>query len=487
MKDYIKIIEEDFQEEIQFLQGLVRINSEQKEAVSTEDGAFYPFGQGVEDAYQYTLRGGEQMGFTAADASHYGGHLEYGTAKPILGILAHLDVVPAGDGWTHAPYDGDLEDGWMYGRGTTDDKGPLVAALFAMRALKKAGYEPSARIRLIIGLDEETGSIGMGKYIEELGSADYGFTPDADFPVVYAEKGILTFDLVKKIKTQGSKGLRLNKIEGGAASNMVPDFARALVRADREETYTRIREHAAEFVQDWKTREAEGFVPSIQIRNTGKSLAILVEGKAAHGASPELGVNAISVLMDFLSGLNFASEEVNDWIAFYTDHIGYDLQGERIGCQMRDDLSGALSFNVGLAGTDKQTFTWTVNVRYPVSRTAEDVCKGIEEVIKDYEIGLVVGDGLPPICQSPDSPLVKTLVDSYREFTGDDQSQPLAIGGGTYARTMPHHIAFGAAFPGDEDRMHQRDERLSPDRLLTTTKIYAKALYALSQPDFKVE
>ena len=63
----------------------------------------------------------------------------------------------------------------------------------------------------------------------------------------------------------------------------------------------------------------------------------------------------------------------------------------------------------------------------------------------------------------------------------------MTIGGGTYARSMKNHVAFGSFVPRRPDVMHQRDERLALDRFETMTKIYAKAIYKLSQRIFRFD
>ena len=190
--------------------------------------------------------------------------------------------------------------------------------------------------------------------------------------------------------------------------------------------------------------------------------------------------------MDFLGGLNFADEQVNDIIGFYNDHIGFNLGGERMGCEMSDDVSGSLTFNVGVLSFDRKALSLTINVRYPVKCTEDAVYKGITETIEKYAIGLVKKSSQEPIFFDVDTPMIKTFMEVYQEFTGDMDTPPMTIGGGTYARSMKNHVAFGALFPGDPDVMHQRDERLALDRFETMTKIYAKAIYKLSQKDFSI-
>ena len=226
-----------------------------------------------------------------------------------------------------------------------------------------------------------------------------------------------------------------------------------------------------------------GICPVISAKGIGSSLEISVEGKSAHGAHPDLGLNAVSILMEILGKLNFANEELNDIIAFYNNHLGFDTGGERMGCDYSDEPSGHLTLNVGVLTYDRKSMSFTINIRYPVTMAEDDVYEGIIKITDEYDLGIVKKGSQDPIFFPEDSSLITTFMDVYQEFTGDYESKPLRIGGGTYARSMKNCVAFGALFPGDPDLMHQRDERLALDRLLTATKIYAKAIYKLTQPD----
>lgn len=492
--EYEKILEQNNDQMIEALQAVLRFCSEQAEPVTTAEGEVYPFGQGVQDAFESVLALGHQMGFETFDADHYGGHIEWkGTGKPVLNengetlryeeprvmaILGHLDVVPAAGGWTFDPYGGEVRDGIIYGRGTTDDKGPVISCLFAMKALKDAGFVPQDTIRLILGLDEETGWVGMDHYFSQVEKPDYGITPDADFPLVNGEKGIMVFEFAKKFAKSQVKGLELRSLKGGTAANSVPDACRAVVRNQKDADYSQIKEMAASF------REKTGY--KLYAKGIGKSLELTAAGVNAHGAQPHLGLNAVSVMMQFLGKLNFVSDDQNDFIAFYNDYIGFNLNGEKLGIDFEDQKSGKLVFNVGIAEMDPEAGKLTINVRYPVTMTAEPVYEGFSEVLEKYNFGLVKIKDQPPIFKDTDSPMVKLLVDIYRKHTGDYETEPMVIGGGTYARAADNILAYGAAFPGDPDLMHQKDECLSVERLKQMTKIYAEAIYKLTSRDYNI-
>ena len=494
--DFETYLKNNEEEMIGALQQLLRVNTEAAPAVRTKDGQVYPYGAGNQECLEKALELGRSLGFVTRNVDNYGGHIDWpGTGKPVLdeagnvtaheppkimAVLGHLDVVPAGDGWDFDPYGAEVKDGCIYGRGTTDDKGPVISCLYAMKALKDAGYQPQNTIRLILGLDEETGSSGMEYYFSKEQRPDFGFTPDADFPIINGEKGILTLELAKKFqKTQaGSKGLELRSLAGGTAPNSVPDRCRAVVRSEVAGAYDKIKERAAAW------RELTGH--KITCKGMGKSLELVVTGLAAHGAHPDRGVNAVSCMMDFLGQLNFVNEAHNEFFAFYNRYIGFCLDGEGLGINFEDEVSGKMVFNVGMAEMGPESGKITINLRYPVSSGPDPIFDAMEPVLTRYNMGRILIRHQPPIYQDLDSPMVKMLVDIYRSETGDMESQPMVIGGGTYARATPNIIAYGAAFPGDEDLMHQKNERLSLERLRQMTKIYTQAIYKLSSGEYNI-
>lgn len=476
------------EEAIRTLVELIRIKSPAGDPVQTADGETYPFGQGVQDAFAYMLKKGEECGFDTCDVDHYGGHIEWKGSEPAedggeevpaketVGILAHLDVVPEGEGWEHGPYAGDIEDGYIFGRGAYDDKGPLTAAFYAMKSLKDAGYVPSKNVKLILGLDEETNWDGMYYYFDRMPRPDFGFTPDADFPVLNGEKGIMSFKIAAKLKRTTVKGLELRKLSGGTAVNMVPANARAVVNDPDLKVYDRIRDMAEQY--EMTTGHSLG------IHKMGKSLEITAKGKASHGSMPEEGVNAVSILIGFLGQLNFINEDLCTFFDFYNACIGMTTDGSKIGIAMSDEKSGALTMNPGLLEYDGHAVSVTCDVRYPVSHTSDEVYELMIPKLDEYGLGVLKLEDREPFWLDEDSPLIKTFLDCYREETGDMESGPMVIGGGTYARTCDNVVAFGAMFPGDPQLEHQPNERMPLDRFSQIMNIYADAIWRITQPDF---
>ena len=351
-----------------------------------------------------------------------------------------------------------------------------------MKALKDAGYEPNCTIRLIIGLDEETQWKGIKYYFDHEPKPDFGFTPDADFPVINGEMGMLIFEFAKKFAASQSqvqaKGLQLRSLKGGTAPNSVADSCRAVVRSGEDGAYDRIKDMVAAY------REETGY--KVNVKGVGKSLEITATGIAAHGAKPEKGLNAISIMMDFLGRLNFVSEDHNEFIEFYNKYIGFCLDGEKIGVACSDEPSGSLIFNVGMTELDSEAGKLTINIRYPVTADGEEILSKLAVVLDRYDMGLIRGGHKEPIYMDMDNPMVKLLLEIYRKHTGDTKSQPLVIGGGTYARSAKNVIAYGALFPGDPDLMHQKNECITVERLEQMTKIYAEAIYKLASGEYNI-
>lgn len=470
--EYQKILQNNREELVSSLARVIRVKSVREEACNL-NGEYLPFGKGVKKCLDEVLAMGSSMGFKVKNVDNYGGHIEFtGSGEGIFGIIAHIDVVPEGTDWTHEPYGADIEDGYMYGRGTTDDKGPMIACLLAMKALKDSGFVPEKTIRLIIGCDEETAWEGIKYYFEHEARPDFGFTPDADFPCVNGEKGILIFDVAKKIGKTSQEGLELRSLKGGTAANSVAEFARAVINSPKPEQYEEIKKKIELFKLE------TGY--KLNYKGVGKALEITATGKAAHGAHPDKGLNAISILMKFLERVSFANEDYNDFVNFYNKNIGFNLNGEGI-FELSDEQSGKLVLNVGMAELKKDIAKLTINIRYPISFTDSDVFVPLQNVLDKYGIGIIKGEHKPPIYMAEDSEIIKALMAAYQNHTGDFDSKPLVIGGGTYARSTPGIVAFGALFPGDPDTMHQKDERISIDRLAEMTEIYKEAIFRLAK------
>lgn len=438
--------------------------------VSYEAGE-YPFGIKVHEAFMHFLKTAEDMGFVVKNVDEYGGHVEFGSGDELACIIGHLDVVPAGDGWDNGAFNPAIIDGRLYGRGAIDDKGPMVAALFAMKVLKDMGFNPGKLIRLIIGLDEEVEWRGMDRYFETERKPDIGFTPDAMFPVIRGEKGIIVCKLAKKFMKGSDSGLMLSRLSGGSAPNMVADSCVAVLKCKTRDRYDDIIERANEF----KSQGVE-----ISAKKQGTSLKITTKGVSAHGSNPAAGENAIAHMLKFLSEVSLDAVDQNEFVKFFNEHIGYELDGKSLGISMQDDESGELVLNAGMCEITAEEAILSINIRYPVTKTEVNVFNAMENTVKPYGIGIIKGKTQKPIYYEADHPLVKLFMDVYRRNTGDMESESLVIGGGTYARCTDNILAFGANFPGAEETEHQPNEYVDIESLMLATKMYAEALYELA-------
>lgn len=458
---------------IRDLQNIINIPS-----VAVFEGGSQPFGENVAEVFSYMMNMAKADGFTTVDIDGYGGHIQYDRKiekcddqlGDTMGILCHLDVVPAGEDWDFEPFKSEIVDGKIYGRGAADDKGPTIASYYALKAIKELDIPLSKNVRIILGLDEETDWIGMDYYLSKEKAADFGFTPDGDFPVVNGEKGIMNFSIVKKIKQDKNGKFALRKAYGGNAPNMVADWAKATVLAKDKADYDTIKEIIS------RKRE-EGF--EVSGRGVGKSFELSVKGVSAHGSTPEKGKNAISILMNVLGEMDIAGDDAASFVDFYNRHIAFDINGEKLNIGFEDELSGKTIVNAGVLEMDDKFIKIRMNVRYPVTCNYEDIYENMSQVLDNYDIGIVKEAHKSPIYKKADDPLIKTLMSVYKDITKDNDSEPKVIGGGTYARAMDNFVAYGGIFPGEPELAHQKNEYIKVDSLLAMSEIYAMAIYEL--------
>ncbi|MDH8678484.1 dipeptidase PepV [Fusibacter bizertensis] len=448
---------------IQSLQELIKIKSVREPAKGD-----MPFGEGIQKSLEYILALGEKMGFKTKNIDNYAGYIEFGEGKEMIGVLCHLDVVPEGDNWTFNPYGGEISEGKLYGRGTLDNKGPAIASLYAMKTLKDSGFIPKKRIRLILGTNEESGSACIKHYLSKEEKPSVAFSPDADFPVIHGEMGIIVFDLERTFEdADPDGGIEILSLKGGNAPNMVPDYAEAKLLETKP---------IKEIVEAYNaTRNAH-----IDYTKEGEYTILKSHGISAHGSTPEKGVNAISQLVGLLDLIDIQIGDQSNFIRFLANHIGMDTDGKNMGVGL-DDAYNALVLNLGMIDLDQNSGKVTINIRYPITLKELKIKLGIDNTVRGTYIEMKNWKCAPPLFFPPSHPLVETLMNVYREKTGDIDSKPITIGGGTYARSMPNAVAFGALFPGAVDTMHQKDEYIVIDDLYKMTDIFTLAIKKLSE------
>ena len=446
-----------------------------KDAATTDLAANAPFGKAISDALDYTLSVCAAQGFATANFAGFVGHADFGTGSEIAAMLGHLDVVPVGKGWTHDPWGAEIADGQIWGRGTSDDKGPTFAAMwgaFAVKAVCEAhGVTLSRKLRLIFGCDEESGWECMAHYFGAAGQPkpNVAFTPDADFPLVYAEKGSFT-GVAAQTLPPSSAAVRLASFHAGQRPNMVPDEAVAVL-AGAAETLSLMQ-----FVFDP--------MPGITTHHENDALTVTAKGKAAHGSTPDNGDNAAvklaRALTSNLSALDDFDGAASEWLADLARR-GASTTGDANGIACADDITGALTCNLGVVSLDAGLAVATFNVRYPATLGGDAIIQNFGESVA--RSGYTVAEMLhtPPLYVPVDAEPVRTLLRVYREHTGD-MTAPKTMGGRTYATSVaPVGVAFGAAMAGDPEVAHQADERISVARLTQCAKIYAHALYELAK------
>ncbi|ORX22976.1 dipeptidase PepV [Thermoanaerobacterium sp. PSU-2] len=429
-----------------------------------------PYGEGVAKALELALDIAKSLGFKTKNVDGYVGYAEYGEGDEMVGVLGHLDVVPEGDGWDYPPYGGEIHDGKIYGRGATDDKGPIMAALYALKAIKDSGLKLNKRVRILFGTNEETGSKEIEHYLKHDESPSIGFTPDANYPVIYAEKGITMFEVVKDFKKK-SQDMVIKYIKGGNRPNMVPDYCECGIYVKYEDKRKAIHDEAKRF------KDVSGFDLDSEVE--GDMLIVKSRGVSAHGSLPHLGKNAIMQLLMFLNVIYQAEDDVKDFIDFFAKNVGLETDGKTFGVYLKDD-TGELSFNVGTINFDEEKGSIGLNIRYPVTYKYEDLMNPFNAKISEHGMRVENMMHQPPLYFPKDHFLIKTLMKVYEDVTGR-KDEPLSIGGGTYAKEMKNMVAFGPIFPGKPDLDHQANEYIEIDDLVLNAKIYARAIYELAK------
>lgn len=446
MKEAKKILFEQFDEMVATLQKTINFNTE-KDAPSFNA----PFGTEIRECLDYVLNTAKSFGLNVYNCHGYAGHADFeGTTNEILGILGHLDVVPSKpEEWTYPPYSGEIVNGVMYGRGTMDDKGPMIACLFAVKALKESGFQPTKTIRLIFGCDEESGMECVEHYFAEMPYPTVSFSPDGDFPVINREKGIYQFDVICGKLPEGVS------VFAGERANVVPSLCTAIVP---------------------KTTilDISDFDNAVAVEN-GDINFLSATGKSAHGSTPNEGVNAAHAVINILS----KAYPENETLRFLADKV-CDTSGKNWGVDLHDSESGNLTCNLGVLKTDSYgVLIATVDIRFPVTYNCgfmfDLLRKNTPEKFEVIPVHIS-----EPLFVPSDSNLVKTLMDTYNTVMNVNL-EPIAIGGGTYSRCLPNCVAFGPLFPNEEQTIHMPNERINLKNLKTMAELYLEAIYRLSK------
>ena len=438
---------------VKMLSRWIRVPSVKGEA---EDGA--PFGPQVRRMLDMAMVDAETMGFMTHVYDGYACDVTLeGATDETIAVLGHLDVVPAGDGWTVDPFAAVREGDKLIGRGTEDDKGPSLAALFAMKAIKEAGIPLQKNIRLILGCDEESGWEDMAYYCEHAKMPEVGFSPDASFPLINTEKGMISLVLRAPVATTG---LQVKQLFTGERMNVIPGESKMLLDGGAD---------LAEKIAAYAAKTGLPYTAEV----TAEGVWVTAEGIPGHSAYPEGCRNAIGMNLLLLKELG-----VEGPLRTLADVVGMESNGASLGVSYSDDVSGSLTCNMGILHLENGEITLTLDMRVPITADLE--------ALKDAALSHLPGfkadhaGTKPPHHVPEDSELVSNLLAAYTEETGEP-AKPQYTGGGTYAKVLKQGVAYGASFPGDEDLAHQADEYVLIPKMMTAMKIYANALLRLAR------
>ncbi len=444
-----EIIENQKNDMIDSVCKLIRFKSVSVETENPE----IPFGEECKNALEYTLNLAKKLGFRTKNLDGYCGYVEFGEGEEMVGMIGHLDVVPAqmADGWTTPPFEATIRENKIYGRGSIDDKGPVIASLYAMKAILDSGVPLNKRVRLILGLNEEKAWKCINHY-KDIGeeTPTIGFSPDADFPCIYAEKGILSIRLHHPFSIKNEDILNIDCKNN--ALNVVPKYCSITLKNNKSGVISKLEFH----------------------------------GTSAHAAHPDLGDNAITKLVKNLNSTldkNCTEHEFTFLSQLYQLGVFDITSPQFLSNSPVEDESGVLTSNVGFLGFENHVLEIGLNLRVPVNTSLAEIKEKyhkLTDIFPDLEVTFPAEQA--PLYVPKDSQLVKTLTEIFHQKTGLN-ADAIAIGGGTYARAFPNCVAFGANMPGQKDMCHQVDEFINLDTFILSAKIYAEAIFRLATMD----
>lgn len=400
-----------------------------------------------QQALELMLTTAEEMGLEAESFDNLAGHIQYGTGEKLCGVLTHLDVVPAGFGWSVEPFELTRKNGRLYGRGIADDKGSAVVALYCLKALKDNGVKANSTVRLILGTNEETGMTDVEHYFSKMPVPDVSFTPDSDYGICNCEKGILQFSLTGK-----NNSSVIAEAKAGCAVNAVPDRAE----------FTLAKSANSDFTEDYLSLENNRLIST---------------GTASHAMEPHKGFNSVTYAIKKLKEIY--DDNLGAVPEFINSYIGTATNGELLGIACADKESGALTINVGVLDINEATATVRIDIRYPVTADYNEIVDKIKKSAKEYSLEFKEDSHLKPLNVPENSGVIPTLKKAYKEITGAEP-ELYSTGGGTYARSLGNKgVAFGPVFPDDYSNMHKTDESLDEEKFFLHAQICLEAIYRM--------
>lgn len=457
------IIDKNFNDQMVNLQKLLRMNSVYSADDVSEE---YPLGKNLAICLNEFLEIGKGMGFKTKNIDNMVGWVEMGEGKKLYGILAHLDTVPLGDEelWITPPLEANIIGERLYGRGSTDDKGPAISALYALFALKESGTKLNKRFRLIVGLDEETKFRCVERYLETEEVPDFSFSPDSSFPVINGEKGQITFSIKRTFVKLGLEPYRLLGLVAGNRVNVVPNSARAYFGGNTANVRLKLEE-----LND----------KNLSFAYVDDFLEVTAHGKSAHAMNPEKGVNAIQLLFSALSQIEYAPVEVMLFVKEVYSYLKMETDGKSLGIACEDEISGKLTVNTAVINYKDRDLLMKFNVRYPITVDPEIMEMKVKNIAEKFGALYQITANKPPLFVHPDLPEIQLLLKAYEKITGE-KGEPTTTGGGTYCRAFPFSVSFGGNFPNQEELAHEINEYAELKNLKKMTHIYGEAIKYLN-------
>ena len=428
-------------------------------SVASEPDGIYPYGKNCANAVDFVMDLAEKYSLKAKNIDYYACHAEIGQGDENAVVMAHIDVVPEGEGWTGEPFKMDIRDGNIYGRGIADDKGPAIVALHCLRALRDEGVIGKRKLRVVLGSGEEVGMRDMEYYFAKEQTPTIGFTPDSAYGLCNCEKGHITFTVSCP---NNSKILR--NFTAGTVVNAVPYKATATVICSDDE-YINLQNFA---------NKSEG---EFEFINKNGELEIFSKGSAAHASLPELGKNAASYLIDLL--YNVFGNKIGTALLFAQEKVGLTYDGSLFQMKCSDEISGDLTLNLGIVKISENNSELAIDIRFPKDKKSEDFTKLIDNAVIDYNFSLDKISCSEALYVPADSSLVKMLSESYENATGE-KCDVFSMGGGTYAKAMAGKgVSFGPSFADDETRIHDFDEKINLENFKIHAQICLEAMYKM--------
>ncbi len=430
-------------------------------SVKGEPAPDAPYGVECKRALDHIVELGKKLGFETGMADNRICWIDYGEGEELVAVLGHADVVPAGDGWEYPAFGGEIHDGKLWGRGVLDDKGPVIGAIYALKAFKELGLKTDRRIRILVGADEESGQHTCAKYYVNNGyeMPTIGFTPDGEFPAIFYEKGISRFRVGKKVENKGK--IDVVEFAGGTADNVVTPTCKLVVNGEIN----------VNPVSDRVTVKVENGQTIVEAKGIG-----------AHGSTPEVGINAAILILQSIKDNDFGGD-FQVLVDFINNKIGTETAGQSLGVHFFDEDTGETTVNLGIVKYDGEEMFCTLEIRYPCNTTREEIEDIIKKVSAENGLEILAYRYSISVYVPKNSELITKLMKVYSEETGDYEREALSIGGGTYAKEFPNMVAFGPQFPGDPNVIHQPNEYADIDKLMKSIQITAGAMYELAQKD----